>query len=83
MGKLTDETGNSYGRLIVLKKAGAAFNTSGHHKGMTWLCMCACGTPCNVLGRYLREGFTKSCGCLRKGPNSWQKRRGLREFDLL
>lgn len=31
-----------------------------------WLCECECGNYVIVPGRNLREGKTKSCGCLRR-----------------
>jgi hypothetical protein len=30
----------------------------------TWLCECTCGTKKVLLGKYIRSGKTKSCGCL-------------------
>jgi hypothetical protein len=56
-----DETGNRYGRLVVLKYAGS--NKRGN---ATWLCQCDCGEKATVLGSYLRSGWTQSCGCLHK-----------------
>jgi hypothetical protein len=34
-----------------------------------WKCNCECGTSCFILGRNLRLGYTKSCGCLQKDGN--------------
>ena len=58
--KLIDEVGNSHGRLLVLRRAE---NTK--HKKIRWLCRCNCGNEVAVLGDNLRNGNTKSCGCLR------------------
>lgn len=55
-----DETGNMYGLLTVLKLASKPKTRSGH----TWLCQCRCGNQVVVLGVHLRNGNTKSCGCL-------------------
>ena len=58
-----DETGNKYGRLMVLRHTG---NTnSGDTK---WLCLCNCGQKVTVARGDLRKryGGTKSCGCGRK-----------------
>lgn len=33
-----------------------------------WLCVCDCGTTTNVMGKYLRLGNVKSCGCLNRRP---------------
>lgn len=31
-----------------------------------WLCKCDCGREATIAGKYLRNGRTQSCGCLRK-----------------
>lgn len=52
-----DETGKQYGYLTVLslvQKSPQAI----------WLCKCKCGRLKEVKGTYLRNGTTKSCGCL-------------------
>lgn len=56
-GNLKDETGNRYGRLQVLTHIKA-------DKGAMWLCACDCGEFATVKGSSLRDGKTKSCGCL-------------------
>ena len=38
---------------------------SNHGRAM-WKCKCTCGNECVVSGKTLRNGDTKSCGCLRK-----------------
>lgn len=59
-----DETGNCYGTLRVLRFYGST------KQGAAWLCRCdpergGCGTEVAVLGVKLRNGNTRSCGCLR------------------
>ena len=61
MGKLINETGNRYGRLIVLEEAGR-----DKHGNIIWLCKCDCGNFTNVTGASLRNGDTKSCSCLKR-----------------
>ena len=61
MGKVKDEIGNRYGRLIVLKEVGR--NKWG---SVLWFCKCECGATTIVSGEHLRTGATKSCGCLQK-----------------
>lgn len=57
--KTIDETGNRYGRLTVICRAGS---TKG---GVArWLCKCDCGGETVTQGYDLRSGRTKSCGCL-------------------
>jgi hypothetical protein len=41
---------------------------------MKWLCRCSCFNEVVITGRCLREGSTKSCGCLRKEMLSAQSK---------
>lgn len=54
--------GERYGRLVVEEviRRGKA--------GCLAFCRCDCGETKTVIARHLREGRTKSCGCLRRGP---------------
>ena len=63
MPKYKDETGNKYGKLTVLYKT----DKTNSKREVYWFCKCDCGNEIEVLGRLLRNGTTKSCGCLRKG----------------
>lgn len=60
MGSLIDLTGKRFGRLVVL---GYAEEQNGRYP--MWTCKCDCGRVKNVLGRGLREGHIRSCGCLK------------------
>ena len=59
MSRLIDETGAVYGRLTVIKQSG-----KDNHGHPLWECMCDCGNTCYVTGARLRNGNTRSCGCL-------------------
>ena len=59
MSSLIDLTGQTFGRLTVLKYHGV--NDKGIHM---WLCRCECGNEKVVRGDALRYGITRSCGCL-------------------
>ena len=74
MGKFIDETGNRYGKLVVLKHIG---RDKGHNA--TWLCKCDCGKECVRTGCSLRRKTSYSCGCTRyaKGPASPAWRGGI------
>lgn len=61
MGKLIDETGNVYGYLTVIERA--PNNKDGR---AMWRCQCKCGNELLVMGKHLRSGNTKSCGCYQK-----------------
>lgn len=59
MSQLIDETGNRYSGLIVIKRHDILGRKRAH-----WLCKCDCGNTTIVAGRSLRNGDTRSCGCL-------------------
>ncbi len=59
MGKLIDLTGQRFGRLTVVQRAG----TSKQGRAL-WLCRCTCGKETVVLSSSLRRGATQSCGCI-------------------
>lgn len=61
MGKFKDLTGQKFGKLIVIKKVSK--DKYGH---TMWLCECDCGNKKIVLGKCLRNGATRSCGCYHK-----------------
>lgn len=60
-----DETGNRYGRLVVLEFAGR-----GQWRRIMWKCKCDCGRHTITTGSSLRSGKTQSCGCLAKEKRS-------------
>ena len=56
-----DLTGRRFGRWTVLSEAPPDRNGNPR-----WNCVCDCGTKKEVYGHKLRDGVSKSCGCLRK-----------------
>ena len=54
-----DETGKTYGRLVVLEYD---FNRDNE---AWWKCRCECGNIVSVRGADLRSGNTRSCGCVK------------------
>lgn len=66
-----DETGNRYGRLTVERFYGSTPN------GAAWICKCDCGMEVAVEGVKLRNGNTRSCGCLRNMAVSDRLRLGF------
>ena len=60
MGKVINEIGNKHGKLLVIDRADNINNRAA------WICKCDCGNYITVIGKELRNGHTKSCGCLRK-----------------
>lgn len=73
MGAFIDLTGQSFGRLIVLKRA----ENSPAGKAR-WVVRCACGTHKVVVGSQLTSGHTQSCSCLHKeGVSALRKSHGM------
>lgn len=60
MSKLIDLTGQRFGRLVVVKRADNSADGRAR-----WLCKCDCGKEIVTYGSWLRNGDTKSCGCLK------------------
>lgn len=54
-----DEAGNVYGRWTVIQQAGL-----NKRRCVRWLCRCSCGSERAVDGPALRNGASRSCGCL-------------------
>lgn len=65
MPRLIDEAGNKYDRLTVLERSDS-YKYSYGGSAAQWLCECACGNRVIVVGKNLRSGNTRSCGCLHK-----------------
>lgn len=59
---LQDLTGQTFGRLTVIGRAKRMRDRTGR---ALWDCRCTCGKEVMVMGKSMRHGFTKSCGCLR------------------
>jgi len=62
MGKLIDLTGKKFERLMVVRRN----YPNGKGGQPYWLCKCDCGKENIVSGVCLREGHSRSCGCLKK-----------------
>jgi hypothetical protein len=65
MRRFIDITGQTFGRLTVVKHFG-----ENKHKSTLWLCKCVCGNEKAILGAHLRSGVTKSCGCTQYALNN-------------
>ena len=60
MAKLINMVGQKIGRWTVIDR-----DTSVDSPKAYWICECDCGEIKSIKGKYLRNGDTKSCGCLR------------------
>lgn len=61
--KVDDLTGTRFGRLVVLERSEDKMYSCGT-KEAQWLCICDCGKQTIVSRSNLKNGSTKSCGCL-------------------
>lgn len=60
--KVKDLTNQKLGKLTVIER-----NGSNKYGRALWLCNCDCGTKnITILGKYLLNGDTQSCGCIKK-----------------
>jgi len=72
MAALKDMTGERYGLLTVVKRAGRSQNPNWEKRLTTWLCRCDCGGEKIASRPALLGGYTRSCGCLRRKSRSVQ-----------
>lgn len=65
-----DLTGLKFGKLTAMYQTEDYVSPSGKHESQ-WVCQCDCGNPTNIIvrGSHLKDGGTKSCGCLKEGYN--------------
>lgn len=76
--KTIDISGERFGKLLV-----ESLSKKRTNKGeVFWNCVCDCGGISEVRGNYLRNGTTKSCGCLKKPHGmtmtpTWQSWNGM------
>lgn len=61
MSVYIDLTGNKFNSLLVLGKG-----SRSNDNRIRWRCRCDCGNETLVPTSHLKNGNTKSCGCLRK-----------------
>lgn len=57
-----DLTGQRFGQLVVLERAGA-----DKHKSSLWRCLCDCGASAVKSAHALTSGSARSCGCIYPG----------------
>jgi len=60
--KLIDLTGQRFGKLVVLEH----IERKQSKGGSRWKCQCDCGNITETEAHRLKNGRTKSCGCLKK-----------------
>lgn len=55
--------GRTFGYLTVLRPGNGPVAKRAY-----WYCVCECGGAKTIMGKYLRSGEVKSCGCLNRQP---------------
>ena len=60
MSRAIDMVGFKFNGCEVLSRKG-----SSKDKKATWVCECSCGKTFEAVGKSIRNGTTKSCGCLK------------------
>lgn len=72
--KLIDLINKRFGALSVIARHSQDLNG-----GPVWVCQCDCGKLSNVRGTSLKQGHTRSCGCIaRDGVTVRNTRHGMR-----
>lgn len=59
MGRYIDITGQRFGKLTAIRHVGR------YKKNTMWECKCDCGNTTITAAKRLKNGTSKSCGCLR------------------
>ena len=83
MSRYINIVGQRFGRLVVTEYKGNDSRSCAR-----WLCQCDCGNQKEISANSLRQGLTKSCGCLnneilKKGLNAKGKRTGKALENIL
>lgn len=65
MPEFQDLTNQKFGRLKIIERAEDFCYPNGR-KETRWICKCDCGNIVTVRSYMLKQGYTKSCGCLSK-----------------
>lgn len=60
MSKLLDISGQKFGRLTAIR-----FIKINSHRDAVWLFRCDCGKECETVAFHVKDGHTRSCGCLK------------------
>ena len=63
-GKRIDLSGQTFGKLTVIRADGFYTTPSTGQRQALWSCQCECGQVKTIKSSRLRDGTTKSCGCM-------------------
>jgi hypothetical protein len=79
MANVINLVGLKFGRLLVNSKN----EIKGNRRQVRWNCECDCGNNHIVTGESLRNGKSKSCGCLLKEARHVKNKNSDREKAML
>ena len=81
--RTVDLSGQRFHRLVVVRFDG--YQSVGQFNTAYWWVRCDCGTEKKVQARFLKNGLTKSCGCLQSEQASRINRKppGVAGFNRL
>lgn len=66
--KVIHMPGEVFGRLTILSE-----DMTKEGSRAKWICKCECGKTKSILGKELRNGAVKSCGCLKSDAGARMK----------
>lgn len=66
MSAAVNLVGQRFGRLTVIERVGTYDPPCGFGKQPIWRCRCDCGEVVDITAHNLKQGRTRSCGCLRR-----------------
>ena len=70
-----DLTNQRFGSLVAIEKISKSETGRINKRSVAyWKCQCDCGNFCIAGSTELRAGSVKSCGCLKRGGNSFVKK---------
>ena len=82
MGSFIDLTGQKFGMLTVMGRGDDYVSPSGKRRPR-WICRCECGGIALCQSGTLKNGRTRSCGCLQKKQASERAKTGdNRRLDI-
>lgn len=68
-GKIEDLSGRQFDQWTVINLAQDGCHTDNGCSSVMWNCVCFCGTAKTVSGQSLKNGSSRSCGCLSPHKN--------------
>lgn len=68
MRPLEDMIGQRFGMLLVEKRV----LVTGKSGGTVYQCLCDCGKSSMVRASNLKNGHSRSCGCMKHRPERWK-----------